>query len=158
MEHVKSSTHRRKGCCMLLYLIAIALAGCDMQGVSNSRPEAVAELVSRRTTFDAGIVLSERLGYLCLPLELVGLTSTDQVISITSSCECIRPRVVRYATSANSEASGILLEYVAEHGTSALEPQPVNLGVILEFKLSGGGIHKFTVDLLHTHLVGETSQ
>ena len=139
-----------------------AAVGCtelpEAVGLSESAASS-ARVVSGTdgSRIDAGVVVADRGGYFCLPLERVGLDSQAAIASLTSSCECVRPRVVTYKSGNESWGRGILLEYVAEPtpAQSDREYLPANLGVIIEATLADGGKHTFTVDLLHTVLAEE---
>ncbi|GIX00130.1 MAG: hypothetical protein KatS3mg111_3462 [Pirellulaceae bacterium] len=122
--------------------------------------------------FDVGIVLADRPGYLCLPFEQVGLPVAAQVEHLRASCECIDPRVVKIIDDRGDVVPALLLEFVPEPASgvtastdgsaatsvgsappSALQlPRGQNLGVIVDVALSDGAMHRFRVDLLHTHL------
>ncbi len=134
----------------------MGLAGCDARTeatpVSPTMPPHVA-------SFDAGVVLAGRTGYLCVPLIQVGLRSDAQVVSVSSSCECLRPQLIEYAVSSTSHAPAILLEYAGEIAPEDFEGDKVRttcrLGVVIELVLSDGDLHEFTVNLLHTSIAGE---
>jgi hypothetical protein len=153
----------------------IALSGCDAPVAANRGQQSFSESVRSasskvsKTSWEAGMILAGRPGYQCLTLEAVGLKANDEVLSVTSSCDCLAPSLVKYATSQTAHASGILLQYVDEsspHGNglargsaSSSEPTspPAHLGVIFKLTLADGSTHEFTVNLLHTHLVEAVS-
>ena len=144
----------------------LAAVGCDPRA-SNSldvwqEGSAVAEAASvdAGSSIDAGIVVAGRPGYLCLPLERIGLAAGDEAVRLDTSCSCLRGRLVSYITAGDSLGQAILLEYVdeqpapepAESSTRA-SAVAVNLGVTVEVHLRGGRTHAFTGRLLHTVLV-----
>jgi len=111
-------------------------------------------IAGKSTTIDAGVVLHERPGYLCLPLEQVGLKADDAIVSVASSCECIEPRLVQYVSPGGLHKPAILLDYLAEPAgiASPIRPQPMNLNVVITVELVKGKTHDFTVNLMHTTL------
>ena len=86
----------------------LAAVGCDPRA-SNSpdvwqEGSAVAEaaFVDTGSSIDAGIVVAGRPGYLCLPLEPIGLAACDEVVRLETSCSCLRGRLVSYITAGDS--------------------------------------------------------
>lgn len=139
------------GCNQSHSIEALAIAS-DMASHSNASP-----------TFDAGIVLSDRSGYTCIPLDRIGLPPDAQIVRLDSSCECVKPRVVVYATPGSNSSRGILLEYVPEDLGNNLDQtaqetnhSPMLLGVIVQAHLGDGTKREFSVDLLHTTLLDNT--
>jgi hypothetical protein len=117
---------------------------------------------SAAPAIDAGVVFSDRESYLCVPLEKAGLPASVEVVSVTSSCECVRAQVVPYLSSGSTEANGLLLEFVPEpssatsaSGASAVAKSPLDLGVLVNFQLADGTAHRVTVNLLHTMFSGK---
>ncbi len=107
----------------------------------------------------SGCGVGGQAGYLCLPLAQVGLPAKAPIVSLSSSCECIQPRLVKYFDSQDSMAPAIMLEYVgvgAEVGGDSVATEPqrtvANLGVIIEATLTDGVKHEFTVTMLHSYL------
>ena len=139
------------GCNQSHSIEALAIAS-DMASHSNASPK-----------FDAGIVLSDRSGYTCIPLDRIGLPPDAQIVRLDSSCECVKPRVVVYATPGSNSSRGILLEYVPEDLGNNLDQtaqstnhSPMLLGVIVQAHLADGTKREFSVDLLHTTLLDNT--
>jgi hypothetical protein len=156
-----------------LVVICLATAGCgesSLATISNSNktstsdskvstPEHVSRTGAISRTIDAGIVLADKAGYFCLPIEPVGLPPDAEIVSLKSSCECVQPSLVRYLADRQRMGQAILLEYLSEmphtgvdREDSASEVRPANLGVIIQVGLADGKIHDFTVILLHTVL------
>ena len=101
---------------------------------------------------DAGVILSDRASYLSLPLSRFGLSSPQSIESISSSCECLKPSLVRYADSSATTADGVLLEFIPDKPFDDTTPQPTGLGVVITFSMSGGETRTATVSFLHTRL------
>jgi hypothetical protein len=152
---------------MCLLVTCLATVGCGEGSLAaSSTPKetpssaddiAIPAATSR--TIDAGIVLADRAGYFCLPLEQIGLPPDAEIVSLQSSCECVRPRLVQYVQDRQRIGQAILLEYVPEVSaadTSLLDSprefEAVHLSVIVEVVLSDGVKHDFVLNLLHTLL------
>jgi hypothetical protein len=112
---------------------------------------------------DAGIVLSDRPGYTCIPLDRIGLPPDAQIVRLESSCECVKPRCVTYADPGSQHAQGILIEFVPEDrdtdpgkASHATQSPPMLLGVIIQVHLADGTQREFNIDLLHTTLLENT--
>ena len=161
MKSTDQQINRSTLSCFLLLAMLFAV-GCDTQmlavGTVADRPVTPPEEV----LIDAGIVFADRASYLCLPFEKVGLPTDASVVSIESSCDCVSPSLVTYATSESSRASGILLQYGNESTFHGDDPKslpalpPANLRVVFVLTLAGGRSYEFAVNLLHTHLVQQT--
>ncbi len=153
----------------------VALSGCDapvavkLGQPSLSESDSSASRTANKPSWEAGVILAGRAGYQCLSLEAIGLKQSDEVVSVTSSCDCIAPSLVKYAASESANASGNLLQYIDEStayhnhfadsdsSTGLAASPPANLGVIFELTLADGSTHEFTVNFLHTHLAEQTS-
>jgi len=141
----------------------IALSGCDAPVATKLGQQSYSESASSisgitsNASWEAGVFLAGRSGYQCLALEAVGLRPDDEVVSISTSCDCLSPSLIQYATSETAHANGILLQYVDESSATGNDSasQPANLGVLIELTLADGREHKFTVNLLHTHLIAQ---
>jgi len=135
--------------------LAISVSGCSVPVASTGQSDSLDTGASKPLSWEAGVVLAGHPGYLCLSLENIGLNPDDEVRSVVASCDCIEPRLVRYNSTVSGVVSGILLQYVNESVNQAgsLETAAANLGVIVTTTLRDGRTHRFSVSLLHTHLV-----
>jgi len=133
--------------------------GCDAGSPALTGLPPANSIAGKSTVIDVGVVLHERPGYLCLPLEHVGLKADDAIVSVASSCECIEPRLVQYVGSYGASKPAIFLEYAekSEDSGSKTFPQPMNLSVAISVELPSGKTHDFTVKLLHAALVAVDS-
>jgi hypothetical protein len=152
---------------MCLLVTCLATAGCGEGSLAASStpketPTSAGEVAipaETSRTIDAGIVLADRAGYFCLPLEQVSLPPDAEIVSLQSSCDCVRPHIVQYLADSQRVGQAILLEYIPEVSSAgvdredgASEIQPANLGVVVEVGLAGGEKQCFTANLLHTVL------
>ena len=140
-------------------LVMFAILGCDSSANAVSRNSHGLETKPSFATFDAGVVLMDRAGYLCVPLERFGLERPDEVLSVTSTCDCIRPKLVEYASTENSNAWAVLLEFKRQElsgSSNDSDHGPAKLGVTIDLKMSGGRSHSLTLRLLLTSLTKES--
>ena len=133
--------------------LVLAASGCVQHSLSAPVRLATAKRSAEEVTVEAGIVLGDRAGYLCLPFAELGLDEGAEVVGLESSCECVIPSLVDYAELDGQRRPAVLLEFVKgpdAYSTDPSEPRAARLGVIVEATLAGGHVHRFKVDLLHT--------
>lgn len=133
----------------------LALCGCtgDVTPTPASHSSNFAERHAD-VVVDAGIVFSDLEGYLCLTLGQIGLSSSTEIQSVSSSCDCIQPAMVEYQMANGKARHAVLLNYKREQSSledSTRSNSPdvaINLGVIVEVRTHDGSAHKFTVNML----------
>ena len=101
---------------------------------------------------DAGVILSDRASYLCLPLSRFGLTDDEEIESIISSCECVKPSLVNYADSATTTIDGVLFDFIPEETPLDEPPHLMQVGVVITFVTLGGEMLTARLNLSHTHI------
>jgi len=99
---------------------------------------------------DAGVVFCDRATSFCLPLSRIGLKSSSEVESLDSSCECVKPTLVRYSDTSATVAAGLMFEFLADETAPDSTQQPVHLAVEVKLTLVGGKSRTVTVNFLHT--------
>lgn len=111
---------------------------------------------SRRTAkkFDAGVVFANEASYLCIPLEKLGIDSAQEILSIKSSCECVRPSAVRYVRQISQDGVALRLDFVKDSQTQD-NSDPVSLAVSIKLQLASGIEHSVTIQFLHTTVRGK---
>jgi hypothetical protein len=148
-----------------LFPISIGLLiGCDWD-----RSVAQFAVDSQRGNFsssgnslviDAGIVLLDREGYLCVPLQRLGISPSSELASVTSSCPCMEAEFINYAIGKRDSARAVLLKFKRD---SPGEVESVdgrmarNAGEVsskVEIKLANGDTLPFYVSILHSSQVG----
>lgn len=84
--------------CVSCFLVMLSITGCGAEASSTARVARTAGSAPnlKPVVVEAGVVLAGRDGYLCLPLEQVGVSPNASVVAIESSCECVQPRLVEY--------------------------------------------------------------
>jgi hypothetical protein len=145
--------------------IVLLLPGC--QGALSSGTADRPRPASSPTgpTIDAGIILSDRESYLCIPFEQIGIASDASVTSLTSSCECVHPRVIAYLGPRGEPAFAVLLRFVKNEReapdsfnvgpSSDTEITPANLAVLIDLLLADGSARQFTTNVLRTSIAPE---
>lgn len=128
------------------------LVGCEYQQstAGTSGHDEAAPILP--LVIDAGVVIADRGGYLCLPLDRFSLKRDEHPIDVTSSCECIQPSLVTYATPGGSRELALLLEFAADPGSGAAKldgNSAVKLAVTVSFTLSNGGKRELSVRMIH---------
>lgn len=68
------------------------------------------------STFDAGILFANESSYVCIPLEKLGIDIAKEIFSVKSSCQCVRPSVVRYRQRESVGGIALQLDFVEEGG------------------------------------------
>lgn len=134
-------------------LVLAAASGCERDGLSTPVRLETAERFAVEVTVEAGVVLGDRAGYLCLPFADLGLERRAEVVDLESSCECVHPSLVDYAEVDGQRRPAVLLEFVPESdgdSTDHSELRAARMGVFVEATLASGQVYRFTVDLLHT--------
>ena len=138
---------------VLLSLISIA-SGCGSPvGLSAdaapASPDSRIESLKAPISFDAGVVFADEASYICIPLEKLGIDVGKEIASIKSSCECVRPSVVRYLRRKSEEGVAIRLDFVEESNAQD-EINPVLLGVAITVTFVSGDEQLVSILFLHT--------
>ncbi len=102
---------------------------------------------------DAGVLLADQPSYLCVPLGRLGISSTDEVIAVNSSCECTEPSIVVYRETQSQLARALRVDILPEPKASDSESVPASLAVEVTLELAGGRSTTATIQFLHTTLV-----
>jgi hypothetical protein len=156
----------------LLMILVCATGGCERanrlasvhleggekaaQGSSADQVGATQYGATQGDTVQAGVILADRAGYLCLPFERLGFDEDAEIVSLQSSCECVQPSLVGYLDVDGLERPAMLLLFVPEPGASEGDRAgagAARLGVSIEATLASGQTRSFRVDLLHTMAV-----
>ena len=151
----------------------LALCGCSprMVGYGESHAsrddssrfddaQAVGSQAGASNTIDAGVVFADASSYLCFPLKRFGVESSVQVESITSTCHCVRGKVVVFRDTRGKAADALRIDFLPEEdakgsgsaGTSE-EASAANLMVELTLHLRGGRSQVVTIEFLQTRSV-----
>jgi hypothetical protein len=107
-------------------------AGCDGVASGTTAPSLH---VPPSPVQDAGVVFADRENYLCVPITRLAIDPHDADISAKSSCECMRPSIVRYLTQRDEVADALRVDYMAEQPSSGAPPSQMRIRI--EVTLSG---------------------
>lgn len=122
-------------------------SGCGVSNATSSVGKT--EVDAAALEIDAGVIFSDRSSYLCIPLSRFGLSSSDDIETIVSSCECVKPSLVRYSDSSTTTADGVLFEFIPDEASPDMTPQPMHLAVEVKLTMVGGLTRTVTVNFLH---------
>ena len=103
--------------------------------VSKSSPS------SHDLIIDVGIVFAAEPNYFCIPLQRLGVSNPGDVISVKSSCDCIRASIVSYKRTSNETKSALRVDFVQTNSN----PDPSNLGVQVELGFANERMHLITL-------------
>ncbi len=106
--------------------------------------------------FDAGIVFANEASYVCIPLEKFRINPAQEIVLIKSSCECVRPSVVRYLLQQKEEGVALRLDFV-DDTKGQVEINPISLAVEIKFQFASGTEQSTTIQFLHTMKKGKAS-
>ncbi|XZE18033.1 hypothetical protein SH449x_003316 [Pirellulaceae bacterium SH449] len=135
------------------YLL-LSLSGCfGAVPVPTPLPEnGKGVSASSSRTLDIGVIFRDREGYVCFPLEQVGLRPDAAIDTVHSSCDCLQPSVLEYSAPGGSVSRAILLQYRISSASDkqAINEPPMNLGVQVDVGLQDGTTHRFSVNMVYT--------
>ena len=100
--------------------------------------------------FEAGVVFGDQPNFLCLPLSRFGITNSDEVLSVRSSCECTRVSIVKYRDTAYGTGSGLRIDFVPEVSVSSSAFVPAELAIDVTFEFVDGRSTIASIHFLHT--------
>lgn len=134
---------------MLLSITSLFFSsGCD---VSDGAPSVEKiEVAAAESEIDAGVIFRDRSSYLCVPLSRFGISSSENIELIVSSCECVKPSLVTYADITGTMAVGALFEFISEEASSDTGLQPLALGIVVTYTMNDGEIFTIHVNMLLT--------
>lgn len=122
-------------------------SGCEVSDATPSVGKTAVDAATRE--IDAGVIFCDRSSYLCIPLSRFGPSSSQDIESLVSSCECVKPSLVRYSDSSITTADGPVFGFIADETFPDTTPQPVRLAVEVLLTMVGGEVPTVTVNFLH---------
>lgn len=102
--------------------------------------------VDRETAIDAGVFFLSESSYYCVRLECLGIDERRKIVSIASSCNCIRPKIVNYAVGNGTRKTAIRLDIPSDE----MDTKPVALSVVITVRFADLGAKSFSVKFLQT--------
>jgi len=135
--------------------LIVASGGCDSLAALSVDATVPIASQSGRTAknFDAGVLFANEASYLCIPLERLGIGSAQEILSIKSSCECVRPSAVRYVRQISQDGVALRLDFVKDSQAQD-NMDPVSLAVTIKLQLASGIEQSVTIQFLHTTVRG----
>lgn len=137
-----------------LAILSVSL-GCGLQTSENSPQQEVASATESATAaihrieVDAGVVFIDESSYICLPLEKLGLRPTDNISSVSTSCNCATPSVTEFRSGLDRYSKALRLDFKADP-RAMIDHLPARVGMIVKIRLSSGEVHELTVNIVHT--------
>ena len=112
---------------------------------------------SRKTSpvFDAGVLFANEASYVCIPLEKLSIDPAQEIVALKSSCECVRPSVIRYFKRQSQEGVALRLDF-GDDSNGQGETTPTPLSVEIQFEFAVGAKQSVTIQLLHTTQIGKS--
>lgn len=135
-----------------LPLMAVLVCGCQ----AWLPEESIQQSSKVERSIDAGIVFADRSGYFCIPIETLGLTPTEDIQGVTSSCNCILPSIVIFNNDQGQKCLALLLKYSPDSTAGSIGTKAVRLSVILTLNLKDGGSLQCNVKLLNASTCQES--
>ena len=155
-----SQAHKPIFSVVIVVGLILAASGCGspLHGLfADATVPAVSQLShvgSSSNRYDAGVLFANEASYVCLPLEKLGIDPSQVIVSIKSSCECVRPSVVRFLQRRSQEGVALRLDFVEDTQGQKDETSPSSLAVEIKFQFASGSEHSVTIQFLHTTQTG----
>jgi hypothetical protein len=83
--------------------------------------------------------------YLCIPFERLGISEDRVVVSMTSSCDCVRPSLVQYRAGDKQSKSAIQISVIADSIHERVDTTQVSLGVPIGIRFDDGSDQEIVV-------------
>ncbi len=131
---------------------------------ADSTPESPARIQAlgrvQAESIDAGVVFADENSYLCFPLARFGIAPADEVLSISSSCDCVVGSIATYLDTSDSAVDGLRIRFLPEpnSGNSNEDFTPVSLMVTLTLQLQGGPQKVVLVEYLRVMRVSDVAR
>jgi len=128
----------------------LILFGCNVSTATTATTaETNDDVEPAALEIDAGVIFRDRASYLCVPLSRFGLSNSDNIKTIASTCEGVKPSLVRYFGTGAAAVDGVLFEFVSD-GKAA---EPLLLGLAIVITMDDGETRTITVSFLETQQV-----
>lgn len=112
---------------------------------------------SSSNRYDAGVLFANEASYLCLPLQKLGIDPAHEILSVKSSCECVRPSMVRFLQRRSQKGFALRLDFVEDTKGQKEETSPSSLAVEIKLQFASGTEQSVTIQFLHTTQMGKAS-
>ena len=145
---------------MVGLILAAGGCGSPLGLFADATHDSAGSLTDSRklsTAFDAGVVFVNEASYLCIPLQKLGIDPSQEILSVKSSCDCVRPSVVRFLQRRSQKGFALRLDFVEETKGQKDETSPSSLAVEIKFQFASGTEQSVTIQFLHTRKMGKAS-
>ncbi len=161
MNKLTSSQAHKRRCFSVAIVVGLILAagGCGsplglFADATIPAASPLSHVGNPSNRYDAGVLFANEESYLCLPLEKLGIDPAQEILSVKSSCECVRPSVVRFLQRGSQEGVALRLDFVEDTRGHAGETNPSSLAVEIKFQFASGTEQSVTIQFLHTTQTG----
>ncbi len=121
----------------------------DASGKTFSDFSSIDQEKDSTQLIDVGLIFADEASYLCVPLSRFGIASSHEVLSVQSSCACLRPSIVHYHESTNNISRALRIDFVQETRSANSNFVPASLAVEITMRLSGGECVLARIRFLH---------
>ena len=95
------------------------------------------QIGTSRSEIDAGVVFADEASYLCVPLSRFGISSSTEVQSVRTSCDCTPPPIVQFCDSTGKMERALRLDFAVELASDCANPTSSNLAFEVRYQLGG---------------------
>jgi hypothetical protein len=125
-------------------------SGCDLSPATESMTKT--EIDWKPIEIDVGVIFNERTSYICIPVSWLGEENGADIVDVTSSCECIRPTLVRYKAIGGETTAGVQCEFIPDDHTDAAIDQSMALAISITCHFSDGTNQVITINFVSTQV------
>jgi hypothetical protein len=98
---------------------------------------------------DAGIIFADRSNYLCVPIERLGVHPSAEIVSVSTSCECVQAKMVSYSIDSVKQLRAILFEFNSDSPVNEAKNQSTNhLRIEVTLLLADSSSHRRKLQFL----------
>ena len=134
-----------------LSLVSILFSpGCDLSPATESITKT--ENDSKPIEIDVGVVFNDRTSYICIPVSWLDQEDRADIVDVTSSCDCIRPTLVRYKANGGETATGVQCEFIPDDRADAAIGQSIALAIAITCHYSDGTNQAITISFLSSQV------
>ena len=132
-------------------------SGCGPHADASAKsfaesPSSEQSASAKPIVIDAGIIFADEANYLCVPLTQFGIAGSEEVLSVQSTCECSRPRIVNYLESSNRVSHAVRIDFERQTVATNSELMGANLVIEISFLFSSGKSTVGKIKFLNTYV------
>lgn len=141
-------------------MLAASLVGCG--SFTNASSNSVSDFATSdflnapsQCVIDAGILFADEASYVCVPLSRLGIADSDELLSVQSSCECVRPSLVYFDKFLGNTARAMRIDFRPGGTNADSKHTPSNLAIEVTIKLANGKDKSASIRFLQTAQASE---